>query len=1477
MWWHRSARLEPRAWLLLQELLRCVPLSNAARLLSTHGFTTILQETLEWLVQAEKSGLLRRERSQGARARGSPDHSDMDESSSTMLESPTSYPANRLGKRKREGTVVISQSAMAPLHQRGYVDGGFLYEALCGALGQVIHLTEAHPGETGGFASEHMRAVLRLSPGEVAKVLGSSMYLLSWRIRKRRTSPENWSNGPPELFSLLLSPMIALWDLRSAAVDDLAGQASNHAFSAHCLMPSLHLLSQLEAVKPDAHVSNTTHVLHKLVAGYIIMPTRAALLETIRPGNSLDKGVAALPAKELLRPLQLECSQELEENVLQGRKETFTGTLSMIPVTFQLIIRCTSLDTTKRRTAEMPWLQYMFIYLARCASISVLAPASSSPAKTSLTVLEKLLEIGISSKIDIDASILENIVSTYSGIVSKEPKKVNWKLVELCLKLDPNVFLKPSPGKEKGNLRPAEHGIDFLAPLLTSMTSLGLRTLKEVSVPYRNLLSDIVVPLAAAFAHARGLNRFIEHWQEQLRIYEDNQRVSTTDMTIWEDEELLHLVARLLEPSLTTGQMENTFHSAYVDLEQRFAFGGDDMATGPWSSSVIIECIVDGCTKETATDELSRTAQLVYNLSLRFLQKLPYQAAKLRWRLWRVTASIRSHWSGVFNSRKVSGAEAAVERRALGKALDTLLRSTGLVWPAHDCMEGLQAFKFILSFAPAVHRADLETSSPQHEIGLAIKWVVKCLREELEQINPSSDPGWDGRAIAATTQDALLIGCVAQLILSPKVLSRCTSNLQTELFSMLSMCAWQQERLHPTGRPTTIRYPWLWQKLLQTEVLKEEASLASCICRLQVTEYQELTEKGNEGLNGSRQWFVARGLLSTSMDLLERRQRALLSNCTLQNLLEHHSTMLEQQVADYVSLLVRTVENPNKSLRICTEPSALWSLAKIISGSKSIPNTSNMMSMRRLTDIALSHLISTAPEEKSAEYLRTFFGQLREELSRTASFVTTPGMLALIGQAMTLFRRHWDPVSQILKNGDPTFIELRQTHFEVLLKDLRTHEKNRNGVTQVPLIGERWIFELGMILDCLSEYVDLLSASTPITKSTTMWLDPLNGEVGRALPENIEMTEPLTSQHTHIPSMENVLAKMDRLNVSVGQRQPVSPERLHEVMRLLESLRTPLARRSVLGNFKASVETLNSKGKADLLASLIGADGHSIITDSRLLLFQGVMASIEKSSQKDWTVMNAVSHSMAVLCDQLGRSGEFRNYSLTAQCLNLVLQKQSWAVSQWHIDTLLCAITNLTLPSAPKYGRQHAGSVYTTLCRLYGTVLATHRAKIGGRYHLVVPALQGLMRCLFRPHGRNGVSAAVLALPPWLCGREPILEESHAASFVRLLTTTCDPTVSSLARSKTRSRRELNDDTKNARCIAGQHLPYIIMVYCQCQLKGRLLPTMKAALTPGLYAVFDVMSQDTIRTLNAAMDSSSRAIFKALYDDYRRFGRWEGA
>ena len=203
-----------------------MPPAGAARLLGTHGFTAILGETLEWLVAAGQTGLLGSRKSSNTLAGGPLDESDVDRSSSTMLESPSIHAVKMSRKRKREDSVV-DQPAMTELYERSYVDGSLLYEAVCGALGQIIHLTEQYPGEMGGFASEHMKAMLRLSPDEAAKVLGSSIYMVTRKIEQPGILQENRNSQPLEHLSTFLSPMVALWDLRSGAADDLAGQASN--------------------------------------------------------------------------------------------------------------------------------------------------------------------------------------------------------------------------------------------------------------------------------------------------------------------------------------------------------------------------------------------------------------------------------------------------------------------------------------------------------------------------------------------------------------------------------------------------------------------------------------------------------------------------------------------------------------------------------------------------------------------------------------------------------------------------------------------------------------------------------------------------------------------------------------------------------------------------------------------------------------------------------------------------------------------------------------------------------------------------------------------------------------------------------------------------------------------------------------------------------------------------------------------------
>lgn len=330
---------------------------------------------------------------------------------------------------------------------------------------------------------------------------------------------------------------------------------------------------------------------------------------------------------------------------------------------------------------------------------------------------------------------------------------------------------------------------------------------------------------------------------------------------------------------------------------------------------------------------------------------------------------------------------------------------------------------------------------------------------------------------------------------------------------------------------------------------------------------------------------------------------------------------------------------------------------------------------------------------------------------------------------------------------------------------------------------------------------------------------------------------------------------------------------------LFNDLHSRQERNNLLGHFKDAMPSLGLQSKRELYFDF-HIDQNEYLDYSQLLRIQIGISSLKgnahpRSLFKRLTVQNLgqqieelsndLSRLLILLYRGLSQPNGFSECMLSMQCVNMLLQSHTRVISQWHIDELLAAIT-VKASNLGSQAEKNSGRLYIGLCRLFGTILAVHRAKIGGRYHLVLLTLQVLLRCLFIPYTNSeavGSEASVFG-------------ESHATAYGRILNQICDPTVSSVTRWRNRSRLKLNDETKKARSIAGQHLPYLIMEFCGCQLKGRLLPEIRAALNAGLYAVFTVIPPEMMRTMNAAMDSSSRSVFKALYDDYMRFGKWNG-
>ena len=307
------------------------------------------------------------------------------------------------------------------------------------------------------------------------------------------------------------------------------------------------------------------------------------------------------------------------------------------------------------------------------------------------------------------------------------------------------------------------------------------------------------------------------------------------------------------------------------------------------------------------------------------------------------------------------------------------------------------------------------------------------------------------------------------------------------------------------------------------------------------------------------------------------------------------------------------------------------------------------------------------------------------------------------------------------------------------------------------------------------------------------------------------------------------------------------------------------------------VSSLGPK-KTNELARLADAEE----SDSRSFLILGaiICQTSTADAAQDHDLLQSVSK-LATLAFAL-KASTAADLCLALEICKIILEKHPLVLNQYTIDTLLSSIAALTSPSTLQITSSSPSAIFDRLCSLLGLLLSRHRKRLGGRYHLILPAMQGLLKCLFFA-GTSFRAATqtksqvifIRTLPSWLRGSEDPLIPKSAEHFTRLLTTICDPTLSSIRRNKKSKSNELTDETKKAKSLAGQYMQYVIMDFCRCSLHGRIDPLNKEKLMPGLYAVLDVMDRETMRGMNGAMDANGRAVWKGLYQDWERFGRWD--
>jgi nucleolar pre-ribosomal-associated protein 2 len=287
------------------------------------------------------------------------------------------------------------------------------------------------------------------------------------------------------------------------------------------------------------------------------------------------------------------------------------------------------------------------------------------------------------------------------------------------------------------------------------------------------------------------------------------------------------------------------------------------------------------------------------------------------------------------------------------------------------------------------------------------------------------------------------------------------------------------------------------------------------------------------------------------------------------------------------------------------------------------------------------------------------------------------------------------------------------------------------------------------------------------------------------------------------------------------------------------------------------------------------------VQNTNLQFMQLILHTI---SQKDIAdVPDFAKQVLIQLCELAAKSTDVSRFGATTASILYILKERPFLATQHGIDVLLGTLTTLSSSRAPALPFHEAAFIYARLCQLATAVILLHRKKLGGRMHLVVALLQNMLACLFSPYHYS--TAAIAARPEWLkaatssgADATHILSTDHATAYARILTTLCQPTVSSAIshRGYRMASEALVSETARAKEYAGQYVGYILLLYCTLQLQGKIVgdgPDMGDKLKQGIWAVMETVNIEAMRGMNAGMSKEERVIWSDLYAEWNRVGR----
>ncbi|KKY13589.1 putative nucleolar 27s pre-rrna processing urb2 npa2 [Diplodia seriata] len=1215
----------------------------------------------------------------------------------------------------------------------------------------------------------------------------------------------------------LLPHVLQIWN---ACVADLGSDASGatERFSHECLVPAIVLLSDI-ALEVDTSVDPNA-------------------VETGRDIESrISRSLETLLARHVFIPARASFFAEAE-----GRQRS----------------------TPKKRLDEAPWLQYVFVALCECigAPVDSRPPAEVDDGRRA--ILDQMLEILSRRKVALETEVLESLVRSYSGILAPggAAKDFDQQLVSRVIAYDGTIFLD-TPQTAVADDAPLS---DAIFRAITAASTGGVVSSLSYVPDAQNdksgiapglktsdfLKTSIVVPLLKTYAQARGLIGFVSKWVSQL----DQLSRSGTLMerAVWVEKEIVAAVREVLESSLTAKQIFDLLNEHWRRISTCERSSENDDFSEASASLVIVDALVGGLQSDDTIASVVTVLQSLQKtlLVLTGVSKEPVTVARALRAISRIHILLRPH------QKPQEAREFTVTILSQAKEHNVIdaIRASEKTEAMGVGARGEEAFNLVATLCSDFMGA-LDLKEPAKD--LFNQSAVALFRSNEEIKDRIADGAKRRRTadplnVATARLEVFTLNAAAVLTQFPSLL---TLPPLESLKSLLRLLFWHAfgEFSGQYEAPRGLSYTLVFEAMSDLVLTMQSSELRDLLFSVL---YEALDSEAKLGksreLGEQLRAFAEIQYLRVPVAAIGRKHREqVLDRVTEMCTVTGKRRANAEAFFRHLSLATKLMEVPNSKSELATESDLLWTIARSMQDNH-LTDLDTLKVLDELVRLTLQDAISVKDQPRGQQYLEGYRKMMRRfAREASATFKDHIAELNCFKSGLVTLK-----ASDLLWDDEETY------------KTMKRYLRTLDGDLETLLPGA-----MSSISEEETAFLRAVLAATSDLPIRGMTRDGYICSIEAKLLKGFDVGV------IDIRCLKRGKPRRGRVHLSVSDRHS-----------LLEATRKALG-------------SLGLDKRTSLLSQLKFNPDDEQNWQPALVLMNVLISSLPDIPTKDESATQGLNGFLGQLSSYLDNVEAIRDFHAALNCVDTILREKHWLVSQWAIERIIDSLARLASSSSPELPCEQADAIYTRLCGTTHLILSLHRTRLGGRFHVLMPLLQNLLRCLFTPdhqtrRGNNDVATFSSfpqhqqPPPPWLDAATAPLTPDHAASFARLVTTLCNPTVSAVkgfhnrkrpasssttpsSSSTTATTADLVDETKKAREYAGQYVPALIASFCTCTLHGgRIAPETRAALMPGLYACADVVGIEALRAMNAGLGAGERAIWRGVYGDWKKFGRWEG-